>query len=66
MRVLCVYSGALAARYNDEQQLFEWFPELRGKIDCAYFPEATHTFTELETQEGLLARVTDWLDTPAR
>lgn len=60
MRILAIYSGVLGDRYNHEDQLFEAFPELRGKIDCAYFPDANHTFTELSAQAALQARVVRW------
>lgn len=60
VRILAIYSGALGQRYNHEGQLFEWFPGLRGKIDCAYFPEANHTFTELSSQESLETLVLRW------
>jgi pimeloyl-ACP methyl ester carboxylesterase len=62
IRILVIYSGVLGARYNHEDQLFEAFPELKGKIDCAYFPEANHTFTELSAQAALQARVLSWFN----
>lgn len=60
IRILAIYSGVQGARYNHEDQLFEAFPELKGKVDCAYFPEANHTFTELSAQAALQARVVGW------
>jgi pimeloyl-ACP methyl ester carboxylesterase len=60
VRILAIYSGVLGARYNRENQLFEAFPELKGKVDCAYFPDANHTFTELSAQAALQARVIGW------
>jgi pimeloyl-ACP methyl ester carboxylesterase len=60
VRILAIYSGVLGARYNHEDQLFEAFPELRGKIDRAYFPDANHTFTELSAQAALHACVVAW------
>lgn len=60
--VLAVYSGALGDRYNHEDQLFELFPELRGRVDRAYFPTANHTFTELAAQAALATTVTGWID----
>lgn len=62
VRILAIYSGVLGVRYNREDQLFEMFPELRGKVDCAYFPDANHTFTELPAQAALQARVLRWCD----
>jgi pimeloyl-ACP methyl ester carboxylesterase len=62
VRILAIYSGVLGARYNGEDQLFEAFPELRGRIDCAYFPDANHTFTELSAQAALQARVVRWCE----
>jgi hypothetical protein len=66
VKVLAVYSGAHGPGYNHEDQLFEVFPELRGKIDRAYFPNANHTFTELAQQATLIDAVTDWIATRFR
>lgn len=66
VKVLAIYSGALGTNYNHEDQLFEVFPELRGKIDRAYFPNANHTFTELAEQADLIDAVTDWIATRFR
>ena len=66
VKVLAVYSGAHGPGYNHEDQLFEVFPELRGKIDRAYFPNANHTFTELAQQANLIDAVTDWIATRFR
>ena len=60
VRILAIYSGVLGARHNHEDQLFEAFPELKGKVDCAYFPDANHTFTELSAQAALQACVLSW------
>ncbi|HUQ04873.1 MAG TPA: alpha/beta hydrolase [Kofleriaceae bacterium] len=60
--ILAVYSGALGARYNHADQLFELFPELRGKVDRAYFPAANHMFTELDAQAALVRTVLDWVE----
>ncbi len=62
VRVLAVFSGALHERYNHEDQIFELFPELRGRLDRAYFPDANHTFTELASQSRLLSTVVGWID----
>ena len=62
IRILAIYSGVLGARYNHQDQLFEAFPELKGKVDCAYFPEANHTFTELSAQAALQTRVISWFN----
>lgn len=61
IKVLAVYSGALAERYNDRDQLFELFPELRGKVDREYFPQANHMFTERAAQTALLETVAPWI-----
>lgn len=60
--VFAVYSGALGERYNHEDQLFELFPELRGKVDRAYFPAANHMFTERAAQAALVSAVTAWIE----
>jgi hypothetical protein len=61
VRVLAIYSGIHGAGYNRDDQLFELFPELRGKIDHMYFPDANHTFTELDAQAKLIDDVTGWI-----
>jgi pimeloyl-ACP methyl ester carboxylesterase len=59
--IFAIYSGVHRERYNHEDQLFELFPELRGKVERAYFPLANHTFTELDEQAELIAAVTRWI-----
>ena len=61
VRVLAVYSGIHDQRYNHEDQLFESFPALRGRIDRAFFPEANHTFTQLEDQAALIDTTARWI-----
>lgn len=62
VRVLSIYSGAVGVRYNHDDQLYEWFPELRGKLDVAYCPDANHTFTEVAQQSALISRVIGWCE----
>lgn len=59
--ILAIYSGALGERYNHEDQLFELFPDLRGRMERAYFPEANHTFTPRVSQARLVSTTADWL-----
>ena len=59
--ILAGFSGSLRERYNAKGQLFELFPELRGRVDVAYFPNANHTFTELVVQAELTSTVTTWI-----
>ena len=61
VRVFAIYSGIHGAGYNHPEQLFERFPDLRGRIDVAYFPDANHTFTELAAQADLIATITGWM-----
>jgi hypothetical protein len=61
VRILAVHSGTHGVRYNHAEQLFELFPELRGRLDCVYCPDANHTFTELGAQAELIAIVADWI-----
>jgi dienelactone hydrolase len=61
VKILAIYSGSHGTSYNHEDQLFELFPELRGKVDRAYFPHANHTFTELDTQSELIGTVATWI-----
>lgn len=62
VKVLAIYSGIHGAGYNEPDQLFEVFPELRGRVDTLYFPDANHTFTERATQAQLIDAVTSWID----
>ena len=62
VKILAVFTGALHERYNHPDQLFELFPELRGKVDRAYFPAANHTFTELAAQADLMSTVSAWIE----
>jgi hypothetical protein len=61
VRILAVYSGAHGAKYNHADQLFELFPELRGKVERAYFPDANHTFTERDAQAELVTTAAAWI-----
>lgn len=60
VRILSIYSSAQGARYNHADQLYEWFPELREKLDNLYYPDANHTFTEIAQQTVLISAVMDW------
>ena len=59
--VLAIYAGMHHENYNHEDQLYESFPELRGRVDRAYFPDANHTFTQLEDQAALLDATEQWI-----
>jgi pimeloyl-ACP methyl ester carboxylesterase len=59
-RILCIYSGSNAEGYNHKDQLFETFPELRGRMQVVYFPAANHVFTERAARERLQATVLRW------
>jgi dienelactone hydrolase len=60
-KILAIYSGIHGAKYNHPNQLFELLPELRGKLETAFFSNANHTFTELDEQAELIALVSDWM-----
>lgn len=60
--ILAVYSGVNGVRYNHADQLFEWAPDLRGRVDVAYFPEANHVFTLRAAQAALLDHVGSWIE----
>jgi pimeloyl-ACP methyl ester carboxylesterase len=61
VRVLSIYAGIHGENYNHDDQLYEAFPELRGRIDRAYFPEANHTFTQLADQAALIDATERWI-----
>lgn len=60
--MLMVFSGVLRERYNDADQIFEWWPEARGRIERAYFPKSNHTFTTLAMQADLIGTVAAWFE----
>jgi pimeloyl-ACP methyl ester carboxylesterase len=61
VRILAIFSGIHGPRYNHTDQLFELCPELRGRLDCVYYPDANHTFTELSAQAELIEAVMRWV-----
>jgi hypothetical protein len=61
VRILAIFSGIHGPRYNHPDQLFEWFPELRGRIERVHFQDANHTFTELSAQAELVGTVAHWM-----
>ena len=63
VQILALFSAAMGDNHNGPNQLFEVFPELKGRVASHYFPTANHTFTELAAQSRLLSTVTDWLTT---
>lgn len=60
VRVLAIYTAAQGVRFNHADQLFEAFPDLRGRIDVRLFDAANHTFTPLAQQAALIDTVADW------
>ena len=60
VRVLAIYTAAQGVRFNHPDQLFEAFPDLRGRIDVRLFDAANHTFTPLAQQSALIDTVADW------
>lgn len=62
VKVLAIYSGGLGASYNHPDQVFEVFPELRGRIERRYFPHANHMFTELAVRQHMMTDVSDWIE----
>lgn len=61
VRVFAIFSGIHGPRYNHPDQIFEVFPDLRGRLDHMYFPAANHTFTELAAQAALIDAITGWM-----
>lgn len=60
VRILSVYTSAQGTRYNHPDQVFEWFPALRGRLDVHYLADANHTLTELSKQAAFIDLVADW------
>ena len=57
-----VYSSGMKEYYNYEGQFVDSFRgvDFKGKVTSEFFSEADHTFTELKSQEALLAAVVRW------
>lgn len=62
--ILAIFTGSLRQRYNHPDQFFECFPQLRGTMECRYFPRVDHTFTELQAQHALRSTLEEWLERP--
>lgn len=62
VRILAIYSGVMGDRYNAQGQFHEFLPELRGRIELAWFPHANHTFTERAAQAELADTVMAWIE----
>lgn len=60
VRILSIYTSALGVRNNHADQLYESFPELRGKLESVYCPDANHTFTDIAQQTILISLVLAW------
>lgn len=63
VQILALFSAAMGDNHNGPNQFFEVFPELKGRVASHYFPNANHTFTELDAQSRLLSTVGNWLTT---
>jgi pimeloyl-ACP methyl ester carboxylesterase len=60
--ILAVYSGVHSQRYNHADQVFEFAPAVRGRLERAYFPDANHSFGERAAQAMLCDTVVSWLE----
>jgi dienelactone hydrolase len=60
VKILSVYTAAQGRRCNHPEQLFEAFPDVRGRVDVQYVADANHTFTELAKQAALIETVAGW------
>jgi hypothetical protein len=63
VRLLWVYSGG-DTNYSYQDQFFDFVkaPELRGKLDIVFYPNADHTFYLVEHRERVMAAVIAWLE----
>lgn len=62
VRILAIHTAALGVRNNHADQVFENFPELRGRVDSRFHARANHTFTELAEQDALVEAVLAWCE----
>jgi pimeloyl-ACP methyl ester carboxylesterase len=62
VRMYWVYTSGADLYYNYATQFFDMFKpvDFKGMVDHRYFGESNHTFTELRSQQQLVAAVTDW------
>lgn len=64
VRLHFIYSSGMKEYYNYEGQFVDSFRgvDFKGKVTSEFFAEADHTFTELKSQEALLAAVVRWVE----
>jgi hypothetical protein len=62
VRLLWVYSGG-DTNYSYEEQFFDFVkaPELKGKLDIVFYPNADHTFYLVEHRARVMNEVVSWL-----
>ena len=62
VRMYWVYSSGATLYYNYAEQFYDMFKgvDFKGRVSHDYFGEANHTFTELRSQQLLVAAVTRW------
>jgi hypothetical protein len=63
VRILVVYTGSASEKYNYAEQFADGFRAfgLDTRVECEFFRDVNHTFTELASQQLLRGRVTEWL-----
>ncbi len=62
VRLLFIYAGGDTS-FNHESQFFEILgsDKLKGHVQLAYYPQASHTFYAIEDRQGVIGRVTRWM-----
>ena len=60
VRILCIYSGAYDERYNHAGQIWEWFPQLKGRLEVWYEPDSNHVFTSASIRRKLVSGIDAW------
>lgn len=65
VRMYWVYTSGAGLYYNYATQFYDMFKsvDFKGCVSHRYFGESNHTFTELRSQQQLVAAVTGWATT---
>jgi hypothetical protein len=59
---LCAFSGGIPRYHNHRAQFPAWLARhgLGGQVDCAHFPQANHTYTEIGERRRLIEAIVAW------
>jgi hypothetical protein len=63
VQMFWVYTAGMPKYYNYEGQFFDFFASVnfKGRVKHRYFGDANHTFTEMRSQQRLVADIVNWM-----